>query len=586
MNGAWKNWVLKPPQPEEAARLAQSLGVSPVTAQLLLNRNQNSLEQARAFLQPSLNDLHDPWGLPDAEKAAARISEAVTRGERIVVYGDYDVDGVTATALLVKCLRLMGADVRYYVPDRMEEGYGLNENAIRQITGEGAKLIITADCGVTADVEIILARKLGADVIVTDHHEAGPHGRRVIENAYAVVSALREDSAYPFKGLSGVGVAFKLAWAIGKTLSGGRRCSPEFQDFLLDAVALVSLGTIADVVPLVGENRALASYGLGGLSCSENPGLRALRRCASVDGKGLTAFDVAFKLAPRINAAGRLGTALKVVEMLTTDSDEKAQEIALFLTSENARRQKIQEQILTQSLAMIAAGRPLDEMSALVLASPGWHPGVVGVVASKLVERFHLPTVILCIDGDDAQGSARSVAGLHLFDALAECDDLLRRYGGHALAAGLRLSAARIAEFRDKFLRIAAERMSPEDRIPKLALDAEVPLSSLSLSLMGELNRLEPFGQGNPVPLFAAFELKVAGQVQRMGSKGSHLGFWVRQDDTALRAVAFGRGDMADKIQSAGLCSLAYRPNLNEYRGVKSLELRVEDIRLGPPRAE
>ncbi len=588
MTPVFKNWALRSSSRDhgKATELAQRLGVSSITAQLLLNRNQDSLEKARAFLHPSLNDLHDPWSLPDAEKAAERVREAASRGERIVIYGDYDVDGITATALLVKCLRLIGADVHYYIPDRMEEGYGLNENAVRQIAGEGARLIITADCGVTADVEIALARNLGVDVIVTDHHEGGLHSRRVLENAYAVVSALREDSTYPFKGLSGVGVAFKLAWAIGKTLSGGERCSPEFQEFLLDAIALVSLGTIADVVPLVGENRALASYGLGGLSCSENPGLRELRRCASVDGKELNAFDVAFKLAPRINAAGRLGTALNVVEMLTTASDDKAREFAQFLTSENTRRQKIQEEILRQSLALVEAGRPIEEMSALVLASPGWHPGVVGVVASKLVERFYLPVVVLCIDGDEAQGSARSVAGLHLFEALMECNGLLRRYGGHALAAGLRLSAGRIDEFREKFCRIAATRMSPEDRVPTLAIDCEAPLASLSVSLISEMNRLEPFGQGNPVPLFAAFDLKVAGQVQRMGSKGSHLGFWVRQDDTTLRAVAFGRGDMADRIQSAGACSLAYRPNRNEYRGEKTLELRVEDIHIGPePRA-
>jgi single-stranded-DNA-specific exonuclease len=573
--------VLCASRPDEAARLASKLGISPVTAQLLVNRNIQSPEEARAFLRPALNDLHDPLALPDAERAAQRLHEAVRDRERIVIYGDYDVDGITATALLVKCLSMLQADVHYYIPSRLEEGYGLNAQAVRKIAAERTGLLLTTDCGVTALDEVRLAKELGMTVIVTDHHQPGPRFAQMREAAHSVVCATRPDSAYPFDGLSGVGVAFKLAWAIGAQMSPGKRCSEEFQKFLLDALALVSLGTIADVVPLLGENRVLASFGLAGLSFSESPGLRELRLSASVDGRPLNAFDVAFKLAPRLNAAGRLGTAMRAVELLTTTSDETARDIAKFLDAENTRRQKIQEKIFAQSREMVLKGPAIEECSAIVLAAEGWHPGVVGVVASKLVEEFWRPAVVLSIEGDEAHGSARSIRGLHLFDALCECESLLTRFGGHARAAGLHMPRKHVEKFRELFCEVAARRLSPVDTVPVVEIEAIVLLSELSPRLMSELEMFEPCGQDNPRPVLASTDLQVGGKVSRIGPKGNHLSFYVRQRDTALRAVAFGMGELADELGSAGACALAYRPRFNDWKGTRQLELMVKEIALG-----
>jgi single-stranded-DNA-specific exonuclease len=333
-------------------------------------------------------------------------------------------------------------------------------------------------------------------------------------------------------------------------------------------------------VPLLGENRILASYGLGGLACSENPGLRELRRCASIDGKELSSFDVAFKLAPRLNAAGRLGTARKAVELLTTDSEETAREIARFLSSENTRRQKIQEGIFLQTIEMLGEYPLVDGRSAIVLASEGWHAGVVGIVAAKLVEKFYRPAVVLVIDGDEAHGSARSVEGLHLYDALAQCDALLTGYGGHSQAAGLHMRAERVDEFRGMFSKVVADRLSPDDMSPLLRIDADVQLESLTPALLRELKSLEPHGQGNPEPIFAARGLKVAGKVERRGVTGSVLSFFVRQGDTTMRAVAFGMGDAADRLQAAGECSLAYQPVMDKYMGRNEIQLKIKDMRI------
>jgi len=577
-----KRWRIRPADPDRASALAGGLHLSPIAGQLLLNRGVRDIGRARAFLEPSLNDLHDPSLLPDAERAARRLGEAVQKRERIVIYGDYDVDGITATALMLKCLRLLGADVRFYLPDRLEEGYGLNEEAVRRIAADGAHLLLTVDCGVTSLREISLARDLGMEVIVTDHHAPTAQSRRLPEVAYAVVSPQRHDSAYPFPGLAGVGVAFKVAWALGKNLNGGGQCSAMFRDFLLDAVALVGLGTIADVVPLLDENRALARYGLSALQCSEDPGIRALCRTARVDQAPLSAFDVAFKLGPRLNAAGRLGTAHRAVELLTTRDEARAREIAASLSAENTRRQRIQERMLEAARRAVLDGPPIEQQAALVTASAEWHAGVVGVVAARLTDEFHRPSLCLVLEGEEAHGSGRSVEGVNLVQVLAECDDLLTRYGGHARAAGLRLPTRELEPFTERFLQVVAARRAPEEMVPVLTLDGDVPLDRLNGNLLREIERLEPFGEGNPPPLFRAEGLSV-GRVRRLGTRGQHLSFWVRQGDVAARAIAFGMGAVADSLEAAGVCSVAYRPQINTYRGGREIELRVRDIALPPP---
>jgi len=365
-----RRWLLPTISEDEAAGLAQELGITAVTARLLLRRGVRTAGEARTFLRPSLSELHEPWSLPDIRPATERIIGAIREGARIVVYGDYDVDGISGTAILYLCLRMMGADVSYYIPDRCEEGYGLNRAAIEQLAGLGVALVVTVDCGISAVDEIRAAGELGVDVVVTDHHEPGPER----PDAAAIVNAKLPGSVYPFQHLAGAGVAFKLAWALGKTLSEGRQLSQEFREFLLDSVSLAGLGTIADVVPLIGENRILARFGLSGLSHSKRAGLAALRRSARVEGQELSAFDVGFKLAPRLNAAGRLGAADQAVELLITDDGERAEAIAAHLDAENSRRRTLQKRIV-------------DEVRTLVLANasarPSSWPARAGIPASS-----------------------------------------------------------------------------------------------------------------------------------------------------------------------------------------------------------
>jgi len=572
-----RRWLLPTISEDEAAGLAQELGITAVTARLLLRRGVRTAGEARTFLRPSLSELHEPWSLPDIRPATERIIGAIREGARIVVYGDYDVDGISGTAILYLCLRMMGADVSYYIPDRCEEGYGLNRAAIEQLAGLGVALVVTVDCGISAVDEIRAAGELGVDVVVTDHHEPGPER----PDAAAIVNAKLPGSVYPFQHLAGAGVAFKLAWALGKTLSEGRQLSQEFREFLLDSVSLAGLGTIADVVPLIGENRILARFGLSGLSHSKRAGLAALRRSARVEGQELSAFDVGFELAPRLNAAGRLGAADQAVELLITDDGERAEAIAAHLDAENSRRRTLQKRIVDEVRTLVLAEVSRErERKAIVLAGEGWHPGVIGIVASRIVDEFCRPTVLLACEGDVAHGSCRSIDGFDIHEGLSRCEALLTTYGGHAKAAGLRLPVASVPEFQRTFHRVADEAIDEEQLVPTLELDAEIALRDVSMALVREIGMLEPFGEQNREPLLCSRSLGVVGSTKRMGTGGKHLSFWVRQGDFTFRAVAFGMGELEEAIVRAGRCSLAFRPVLNSWRGTDSIELMVQDIRL------
>ena len=569
-----RRWLFPTVSEDEAAGLAQELGITAVTARLLLQRDVRTADEARAFLRPALSGLQEPWSLPDIRPATERILQAVRKGERIVVYGDYDVDGISGTAIVYLCLRMIGADVSYYIPDRREEGYGLNRGAVERLAAQGAAVVITVDCGITAVDEIRAAGELGLDVVVTDHHEPGSERPA----AAAVVNAKVPESAYPFRHLAGAGVAFKLAWALGKTLSEGRQLSQEFREFLLDSISLAGLGTIADVVPLIGENRILARFGLSGLSHSKRVGLAALRRVARVEGRELSGFDVAFKLAPRLNAAGRLGSAEQAVELLVTDDCDRAEVIAARLDVENSRRRTVQKRIV-DDVRTLALTEISHERKAIVLAGENWHAGVIGIVASRIVEEFYRPTVLLACDGDIAHGSCRSIDGFDIHEALSRCEALLTTYGGHAKAAGLRLPVASVPEFQRVFRSVADEAIKEEQLAPTLNLDAEITLRDVSMALVREIGMLEPFGEQNPEPLFCSRSLAVIGSTKRMGTSGKHLSFWVRQGDFTFRAVAFGMGELEEAIVRAGRCSLAFRPSLNSWRGTDSIELIVEDIK-------
>jgi len=574
---ASKRWVIAQDASHAAEKLSRRLGVTRITAQLLVNRGIVDAERARSFLHPELNDLHDPSLLPGLDQAARRVREAVQRSEEIVIYGDYDVDGVSGTAILMRCLGFLGTRPRYYIPDRLTEGYGLNSPAVRRLSAEGTRLLITVDCGIGAVTEVALARELGMDVIVTDHHEPGAG----VPADALLVNPKLSGCSYPFRDLSGAGLAFKLAWAIGKSFSGGQKVSAEFREFLLDSVSLAALGTVADVVPLRGENRTLAHFGLQGLSASAAPGMRALREAVDLGEKKLNTFDVAFKLAPRLNAAGRLGSARRAVELLTTDSMVRAKELVNQLGRENSRRQRLQERILLEAMEMIEAAGLADGRSAIVLAAENWHTGVLGIVASRLVEEYWRPTVLLAIQGEEARGSARSVGTLHLFETLRECGDALIAFGGHAHATGLHLKKSNLAAFTRQFEQAAAARLTEEDLLPILHVDAEVRLAAIGRPLLDEIGMLEPFGEGNAEPVLAAFNVTVPSGTRRMGSGGRHLSFWVNQDGAAFRAVAFGMGDLATELERSAACSLAYVPRLNRWRERESIELEVRDIKIG-----
>lgn len=565
------------PQDEHGAKaLALKLGLSRVTAQLLLNRKLGDETAARSHLHPDLNDLHDPYLHPQMEPAARRLKLAVERGERIVIYGDYDVDGISATAILMRCLRLLKADADFYVPDRMEEGYGLNSAAIEKIAASGAKLLVTVDCGISAVREVELARRLGMDVIVTDHHEPGD----LVPSDAIIINSKLPGCPYPFRDLAGAGVAFKLAWAMGKSFSGGARVAPEFREFLVDSISLAALGTIADVVPLQGENRTLAHFGLRGLSASNAAGLAALRDCAAVEGRALNGFDVSFKLAPRLNAAGRMGSARQAVELLMTDSVPRAGEIVEHLNRENSRRQRTQEKMLAEACAMIEAEGGVAERASIVLAREGWHSGVVGIVAARLVELYWRPTILLSVEGDMGHGSARSIGAVHIFEALRHCSGRLISFGGHARAAGLRLAAGEIEAFRREFEACAAKAVGDEEMVPELMLDTEVGLLEITRPLMDQLDQLAPFGEGNPEPLLCARGVALPSGVRRLGETGRHISFWVNQNGAAFRAVAFGKGEMGDALARAKSCSIAFVPRLNRWNGEQNVELDVRDIQL------
>ncbi len=582
-----KRWNIAPPDPA-AADLAARLKTSPLIAQILLNRGVSAPEAAREFLAPSLKTLHEPAGILNLTQAAQRVAHAIREKQRIVIYGDYDVDGITATAILWHAIRRLGGSAEFYIPHRIEEGYGLNSDAITQLCDEGAQLIISVDCGVSAIGPAQIARTRGVDLIITDHHEwRHQPGTEIplLPDCHSVVHPRLGDCepGYPNPHLCGAGVAFKLAWGIGIALNGALRVSSDFREFLVDATALAALGTIADVVPLQGENRVLAHFGLSGLRNTRLNGLRALIASAGLTGQKLDSFDVGFRLAPRLNACGRMGHARLAVEMLTSATEEKAREIAEYLDQQNRARQAIERKILDEAIDQVMRnGWDSDAQRALVLGADNWHPGVIGIVASRIVECFHRPTVMLAITNGHAQGSARSVAGFHLARALEACTECLETHGGHEMAAGMKLQSARLDDFRAAFCAHAGECLTDDMLVPEMKIDATAELRQITLGLMGDLTRLGPFGHGNRRPLFVCENVAVVSPPRRVGKSSQHLQMQVRQADQCMKCIAFGQGDLAEKLEPGRVIDIAVEPCLNEYNGRTSVELEVKDLRLKP----
>jgi single-stranded-DNA-specific exonuclease len=580
LQNAAKTWHLLPHDRAAIERLARALSISPIVAQLLLNRNLADIEAARRFLSAPLVQLHEPALLPGAVEAAHRLHEAVRQGRRICVYGDYDVDGVTGTAVLLQALRLLGGQVEFYVPNRLEEGYGLNGEALRQIAKGGAALIVTVDCGIASIAEAEEARRLGLELIVTDHHEF----QEKLPEAAVLVHPRLPGASYPFGGLSGSGVAFKVAWALCQHASGGPRVSERLRDFLLDSMALAALGTVADVVPLHDENRIFVRHGLVRMRKNPSLGVQALLESAGLnDKKELCAGDIGFSLAPRLNAAGRLGCARLAIELLTTPSKQRAVDLARYLEEQNRRRQLMERHIFLQARELAEADG-LDDAPALVLASADWHPGLIGIVAGRLAEMYARPVLLIALREPDAHGhgSGRSVPGFLLHEALAACSADLVSHGGHGAAAGFKIGKQAVASFRERFCAYAGQHFSSGPRAPRLAIDAEVPLSALTVGLLEAVGRLEPYGAGNPQPLFLAGGLQVCGEPRRIGGGERHLAFRVRQEGSGLRVIAFGMADRKDELMSVGgKCCLAFTPRINEWQGRRSVELELRDLQAG-----
>lgn len=585
MATATKAWHLLPHDRAAIAGLAGRLQVSPIVAQLLLNRGIAEPEGARRFLDAPLMGLHAPDRLPGVREAAERLLSAIRDGRRICVYGDYDVDGTTGTAILVHTLRTLGAaNVDFYVPHRLEEGYGLNVEALRQIAQLGAAVVVTVDCGIASLAEADEAKRLGLELIITDHHEF----KEELPAAAVVVHPRLAGGGYPFAHLSGSGVAFKLAWALCQRHSGSERVPPRLKELLLDGVMLAALGTVADVVALHDENRIFVRHGLHRLHQSPSLGLKALLDATMLHEKSsLKAVDVGFKLAPRLNAVGRLGCARMVVELLTTTSDQRARDLARFLDQQNQERQKLEFRILKQARTLL--GDAELDTPAIVLHSPEWHAGVIGIVAGRLVEQFARPVLLIAVreprDEPEAigQGSGRSVPGFALHEALGACGEHLLSHGGHQAAAGFRIRPDAIDAFRESFCAVAARHFPDGPPPPRLVIDAEVPLSALTLGLLRDLDRLEPFGQENARPLFLAGGVQVVGTPRRVGTGERHLRFQVRQERTSLWCIGFGMGERLDELMSAeGRCALVFTPQLNEYQGYRSVQLEVRDLQAGP----
>jgi single-stranded-DNA-specific exonuclease len=574
MNARWR---LKPHDPDKILGLSRSARISPLVAQLLLNRGIDDPALALAFLSAKLGALHDPELIPGIAGAARRIVEAIHDRRRIVIYGDYDVDGVCGTSVLWSCLRLAGAqDVAYYIPHRVEEGYGVNAEALKKIADQHhSPLVVTVDCGISAVAEAVLARELGIELVITDHHTIGSS----VPDAAEVVHPRLAGSRYPNGDLCGAAVAFKLAWQLCKSFGDGKRASPQLRDYLVRSLGLVALATIADMVPLSDENRILVRHGLAGIVAEPSVGLRALMEVSGcLDKKRLSTGTVGFGLAPRINAAGRLDQAMIAVEMLTTGDLARAREIAVQLDLCNARRQALERQILDQAHEIIQSEGGLGERRAIVLARKDWHAGVIGIVAGRLAETYHRPTIVISLDGPVAQGSARSVIGFDLYQAIQDCSEGLIGFGGHSAAAGLKLTEDRLPAFKQQFEERCRRTLSPDQLHGVITIDAEVPLLTLTLGVVEEVEKLEPHGLGNPRPVLLASDVVVAGQPRAVGESKNHLQLRLQQGDTALKAIAWNMADKGRDLIPGTRCSVVFQPSINEWNNRREVQLEIKDF--------
>lgn len=559
-----KKWLLREFDKKRVVEMSKNFHISPLTAIILYNRGIHDDESITRFLSKDLGVMHDPYLLKDMEKAAARIRKARDAGEKITIYGDYDVDGITSIAILYKHLREMGIDAAYYVPDRMQEGYGVNKDALDKIRANGTSLIITVDTGITAVEESEYAKEIGLDVIVTDHHEC----KERIPAVYAAIDPKRKDCPYPFKSLAGVGVVFKLIQALDE-----RKSLPDLMDKYAD---LMCLGTVADISPLIDENRVIVTEGLKRFKTTENVGLKALID-VSTNGKAITTSTIGYTIAPRINASGRLGCASRSVELFLTDDAERARSLAESLCEENTLRQQTEQKMFKEAMEYLEAHPDVKEDKVIVIPHENWHHGIVGIVSSKITEKCYKPSILFAIDGDEAKGSGRSVNGFNLFGALENCSDLLEKFGGHELAAGLTIRAENIEAFRQKINSCSRDQFTEKMMTPTILLDAAIKVPYITLDTVNDINRLQPFGVDNPTPAFAVRNIKIH-KISVM-SEGKHLRMTLLKDGKYLDSVGFGMGEYYQHLEEGDFIDVAFALDINDYKGFQNVQLILKDIK-------
>jgi single-stranded-DNA-specific exonuclease len=546
-------WTITPPRdPALVARLTAEMNVPETITRILVNRGIDSYERAREFFKPAIADLHDPFLMDGMEKAVARVLAALTAGEKILIFGDYDVDGTNSAAMMVLFLRELGADAIFHIPDRVKEGYGLSNFGIDRAAGYGVTLLISIDCGITAVEHVEYARGRGMDVIICDHHEPA----EVLPGALAVLDPLKPGCGYPFKSLCGCGVGFKLVQAVAKRL-GREESAFRYLDF-------ATLATTADIVPLIGENRVITKIGLRQVNAAPRPGMKALIKSSGVDPGKITTGQIVFVLAPRINAVGRMGDATRAVDLLTCTDEAAADALSQVLEEENRNRRKVDEMTFQQAQDIVESGAQGNGGPAIVLHDETWHPGVIGIVASRLTEKYYRPTVMLTSVDGVAKGSARSIIGFDIHNALKRVEDTLVQFGGHKYAAGLTVSLGRIGEFRDAFNKVVGELMTDEIRTPELKVDAEIGFGELSPRFFRILREFAPYGPGNMRPVFLTRNVEVAAAPRIVGK--DHLRFRAKQGGTAIDAIGFNLGGLIKDVPSVGtMIDIVYSVDEHEW---------------------
>ncbi|OPY58171.1 MAG: Single-stranded-DNA-specific exonuclease RecJ [Pelotomaculum sp. PtaU1.Bin035] len=561
-----KIWRVKTPAPALQHILAREMGISTITAQLLINRGIYTVEQCHAFFDCELERLHDPFLLRDMGIAVKRIFQAAGAGEKILIYGDYDADGITAAVLLVQVIRRLGARVEYYIPNRMEDGYGLHLDPLQRYREKGTSLVVTVDCGISAVEESAWAEESGLTLIITDHHEPPP----MLPRALAIINPKRQDCSYPFKDLAGVGVALKLAQALLDNAGVKEQA-------WLDYLDLVCLGTIADIVPLHGENRILVRHGLPRLLSTTSPGLNALKKVSGFSKDILGTNEVGFRIAPRLNAAGRIGDPDMAARLLLANNVGEAWELANELHRNNQARQEIESAVLEEALKLLEERPELAEGKVIVLASAGWHPGVIGIVASRLVDRFYRPVLLISLDSNPGKGSARSIPDFNIYKALSYCKEYLISFGGHALAAGFSISTDGIEVFYRAINQYADIVINKNQMIPRLDLDGIIDMRQVSEELVEEINLLQPFGPNNPSPLLGCQKASVL-SCRGVGRDSIHLKMSLRSEGVTVDSIGYNLGAYAEVLATNEAVDLAFVPGMNEYNGRRSVQLEVKDL--------